>query len=74
MELAWEQKDEKREISASDNLALEYYYLGDLEKASHYNDWMMRGKVESDRSVVKKVTQNVIVSKRRRPKYDFFLN
>ena len=46
--LAWDQKDEKSEVSACDNLAIEYYYLGDLDKASYFNDRMMRGKVESD--------------------------
>lgn len=33
LELAWEQKDQKMEKLACDKLAIEYYYLGDLEKA-----------------------------------------
>ena len=64
----------KSEILACDNLALEYYYMGDLEKASHFNDRMIRGKIESDQSVVKRVSQNLIISKRKRPKYEFYLN
>ena len=34
LELAWEQKDERGEYCAYDNLAIEFFYLGNLEKAS----------------------------------------
>ena len=61
-------------MTACDHLALEYYYLGDLDKANHFNDRMMRGKLETDSSVIKRVSKNLIMSKRKRPKYEFYLN
>ncbi len=35
---------------------------------------MMRGKIESNDSVIKKVSKNLIRQKRKQPKYDFYLN
>jgi hypothetical protein len=55
-------------------LAVEFYYLGDLEKSQHFNDRMMRGKLEREGSVIKKVSKNIIRQKRKRPKYDYYLN
>lgn len=72
--MAWEQEDDKSEVTACDHLSLEYYYLGDLEKSNHFNDRMMRGKLEDDISVIKRVSKNLILSKRKRPKYEFYLN
>ncbi|CDW91345.1 histidine acid phosphatase family protein [Stylonychia lemnae] len=74
LELSWEQNDERSEISACDQLAVTYFYLGDMEKAHHFNDRMMRGKLENDLSVIKRVSKNLIISKRKRPKYEFYLN
>eukprot|EP00347_Sterkiella_histriomuscorum_P003567 403363794 len=74
LELAWEQKDERAEVAACDQLALTYYYIGDMEKGLHFNDRMMRGKLENNQSVIKRVSKNLIVSKRKRPKYEFYLN
>jgi len=45
-----------------------------MEKANHFNDRMMRGKLENDISVIKRVSKNLIISKRKRPKYEFYLN
>lgn len=35
---------------------------------------MMRGKIECEESVIKRVSNNLIQAKRTRPKYEFFLN
>jgi beta-glucosidase/6-phospho-beta-glucosidase/beta-galactosidase len=56
LELAWEQGDERLELQACDFLGLAYYYAGDLEKSKHYNERMMRGKIECDDSVIKRVS------------------
>lgn len=48
--------------------------MGDIEKAHHFNDRMMRGKVEADYSVIKRVSKNLILSKRKRTKYELYLN
>ena len=34
----------------------------------------MRGKVEAYDSVIKRVSKNLILSKRKRPKYEFYLD
>ena len=74
LELAWEQGDERYEIQACDALGMAYYYAGDLEKSKHFNDRMMRGKIECEDSVIKRVSNNLIQAKRTRPKYEFYLN
>lgn len=35
---------------------------------------MMRGKIECEDSVIKRVSNNLIIAKRNRPKYEFYLN
>jgi hypothetical protein len=74
LELAWEQGEERLELNACDLLGIGYYYAGDLEKSRHYNDRMMRGKIESGDSVIKRVSNNLIKSKREKNKYEFYMN
>ena len=64
LELAWEQNNLQAELSAYDNLSLEYFYLGELEKAHYYHDRIIRGKFESDVSVNKKTSSNLLRSRR----------
>lgn len=45
-------------MSAYDNLALQYFYLGEMDKSKYYNDRVVRGKMESNFSIVKKMSQN----------------
>ena len=45
-------------MEAYDNLAIQYYYLGDLEKSKYYNDRMTRGKFEARFSIVRKMSEN----------------
>ena len=52
------------EISAYDNLSIEYFYLGELSKANYYHERIMRGKMENDKSIVKKVSCNLLISRR----------
>ena len=52
------------EVTAYDNLSLDYFYLGELSKSNYYNDRFMRGKTENSRSIVKKVSCNLLVSRR----------
>ena len=42
------------ELNAYDNIGVSYYYLGELEKAMFYHERMMRGKIESKSSNVRK--------------------
>jgi hypothetical protein len=52
------------EVLAYENLSMDYFYLGDLTKANYYHDRNMRGKIENDKSIVKKVSTNLLVSRR----------
>jgi hypothetical protein len=49
---------------AYDNLSMEYFYMGELSKATYYHERIMRGKMENDKSIVKKVSCNLLISKR----------
>ena len=50
-------------MAAYDNLAIQYYYLGELEKSKYYNDRICRGKFESNFSIVKKMSQTHVAKK-----------
>jgi len=52
------------EVNAYDNLSIDYFYVGELQKANYYHDRMMRGKTENNKSIVKKVSCNLLVSRR----------
>ena len=43
-------------MSAFDNLAIQYFYIGDLFRSKYYNDRMLRGKSEAKFSVVRKIS------------------
>jgi len=58
LQLAWFTQNIDMEMSAYDNLAIQYFYLGELERSKYYNDRMCRGKFESNFSMVKKMSQN----------------
>lgn len=60
LQLAWEQKNILMEICAYDNLSLDYFYLGMIEKSQYYQERMMRGKTENDKSIVKRVSTNYL--------------
>ena len=45
-----------------------------MERSIHYNDRATRGLIETDQSVIKRVSNNLIQAKRKRPKYEFYLN
>ena len=46
LSLAWESGDEKGELRSYDNLSIEYYYVGNIEKATLYHDRVLRGRIE----------------------------
>ena len=45
-------------MSAFDNLAIQYFYSGDLDKSRYYNDRMVRGKTEANFSMIRKISEN----------------
>jgi len=64
LQLAWQEGDVHSEMTAYDCLSLEYYYLGEVDKCKYYHDRMTRGKMENSTSIVKKVTTNLLKSRR----------
>jgi len=52
------------EVTAYDNLSIDYFYLGEIAKSNYYHDRIMRGKTENNKSIVKKVSCNLLVSRR----------
>ncbi len=57
LQIAWHISNAEAEMSAYDNLSIQYFYLGDLERAKYYNDRMLRGKTEAKFSVIRKISE-----------------
>jgi hypothetical protein len=45
-------------MGAYDNLSIQYFYLGELDKSKYYNDRVCRGKFEANFSIVKVMSQD----------------
>jgi hypothetical protein len=56
------------EVNAYDNMSTDYFYMGEISKSNYYHDRTMRGKTENDKSIVKKVSCNLLVSRREHRK------
>lgn len=48
------------EMHAYDNIALEYYYMNDIEKAKMYEERVSRGKLERKESIIRNVCVNIL--------------
>ena len=46
LSIAWELGDEQGELRSYDNLSTEYYYVGNMEKATLYHERVLRGRIE----------------------------
>jgi hypothetical protein len=58
--LSWFLKDYKYELLAYEGIQLNYFYLGDPRKASHYGERVTRGKTENSVSVVRQVAVEIV--------------
>jgi hypothetical protein len=58
LDLAWDTKEIAMEFDAYDNIGLQYYYMGDIVRATFYHDKMMMGTTESPDSVFRKLRPN----------------
>lgn len=63
LQLSWLVDNAEGEMNAYDNMAIQYFYIGDLEKSKYYNDRMCRGKFEARFSIVRKMSQNHAMKK-----------
>ena len=55
LEIAWSSGDYNAEMTAYDKIAVNYFYLCDLEKAKYYQERMMRGQFEPSDSKLRKI-------------------
>lgn len=53
MGLAWVEADVALEARSYEELAVDYFYMGDIAKSEFYYDRFMRGKTENDASAAK---------------------
>ena len=53
-------------MQAYDNLAIEYFYLNDVEKSKFYQERMNRGLFENQDSIIRGVCINILQSKREK--------
>lgn len=53
IELAWVLNDKESELRAYDNIGIQYFYLGNRDKAKYYHERMISGKTEKPKSEVK---------------------
>ena len=65
MHNSWVENDKPGEMKSYQNLAIDYFYFGDMKKAEFYYDRYLRGKTENDNSIIKKNTIGQILLKRQ---------
>ena len=68
--ISWEIESERDELNAYQNIAQEYYYIGNLEKMRLYEERFLKGNLEGDKSAQK----NAAVTKLRKetPSFNVF--
>lgn len=65
LQLSWDIKSMKYELLAYDFIGMQYYYLGDIERARYYHERMWRGISEDVKSPVRKISQQNLKLKRK---------
>lgn len=65
LQLSWDIKSLKYEFLAYDSIGLQYFYLGDIERARYYHERMWRGIAEDDKSAVRKISEQKLKIKRK---------
>eukprot|EP00347_Sterkiella_histriomuscorum_P024572 403330650 len=59
LELAWRLESIQFEIKAYEQLGIQYYYIGNIEKSQYYNDRAMRGKCEKKDSKIRELYDGI---------------
>ena len=72
LQICWEIESERDELIAYQNIATEYYYIGDLKKMALYEERFMQGKLEGNKSQMKQAA--VVQLKRQIPAFNVFQN
>ena len=61
----------KSELEVYDNLGIEYYYLGDIERAVYYHNRMIQGSLEPEGTAVKEISLNMLSTKREQTSFKY---
>jgi len=64
LELAWDLDNPSAELDAYDYMGIQYYYMGDIERAEYYHDRAMRGKNEAPNSVIRALSKTSLAKRR----------
>jgi tetratricopeptide (TPR) repeat protein len=59
LELSWRLNDIESELRSYELIAVQHYYLGNLQKSKYYNDRSMRGKFEKKTSKIRMIYEDV---------------
>jgi tetratricopeptide (TPR) repeat protein len=65
LELAWETNSLKDELLAYDFIAMQYFYLGDVERSAYYHDRMSAGKYEAKNSPSRALAKATLAQRRK---------
>jgi len=65
LELAWETNSLKNELLAYDYIAVQYFYLGDIERSAYYHDRMCAGKFEAKNSPSRALARATLAQRRK---------
>ncbi|CDW91079.1 histidine acid phosphatase family protein [Stylonychia lemnae] len=57
LQYAWKENNVEYEMQAYDYLGMQYYYLGQLDNAKYYHERMVRGKFESKKSNLRRLSE-----------------
>lgn len=60
--LAWYHDNYVAEMQAYQGISLNYFYLGQLKKAKHYNERVLRGKSENQNSIVRSTAVSIVAA------------
>ena len=72
--LAWELNDIEAEMRSYDNLAIEYYYIGNIKKAKLFHERLLHGRAEKNDSMAKVASAALNNYKRHLKSSDFKLD
>ena len=68
--ISWDIESERDELLAYQNIAQEYYYIGNLEKMRLYEERFLKGNLEGDNSTTKNAA--VTQLRRQQPSFNVF--
>ena len=72
LQISWDIDSERDELLAYQNIATEYYYIGNMEKMRRYEERFAKGQIEGKASAQRKAA--VTQLRRQNPAFNVFQN